>query len=133
MIKADPLGLEVIYIQAKKWEQYVCRPEIQKFAGSLESGRAKKGVFITTSGFSSDAQEASVTHQEGRTARALRRMATSGGMRGSLLCSLAPLSGTDSRARLRAWLLAVPNGRVQGQYLLLNHEPVTDPWSSSFS
>ncbi len=57
MIKADPLGLEVIYIQAKKWEQYVCRPEIQKFAGSLESGRAKKGVFITTSGFSSDAQD----------------------------------------------------------------------------
>lgn len=56
VIKADRLGLELICIQAKKWEQRVGRPEVQKFAGSLESRRAKKGVFITTSGFSDEAR-----------------------------------------------------------------------------
>ncbi len=57
IIKADPLGLDVICIQAKKWDGTIGRPEIQKFAGSLESYRAGKGVFITTSKFSSDAKE----------------------------------------------------------------------------
>lgn len=56
-IKEDKLGLDIICIQAKKWEGPVGRPEIQKFAGSLESRHAKKGVFITTSNFTSEAQE----------------------------------------------------------------------------
>lgn len=57
IINEDRLGLDVIYIQAKKWEGNVGRPEIQKFVGALHGRRAKKGVFITTSGFSADARE----------------------------------------------------------------------------
>jgi restriction system protein len=57
IIKEDQLGLDVIYIQAKRWESNVGRPEIQKFAGALQGHRARKGVFITTSGFSRDALE----------------------------------------------------------------------------
>jgi restriction system protein len=55
IIKEDRLGLDVIYIQAKRWQSNVGRPEIQKFVGALQGQRAKKGVFMTTSGFSSDA------------------------------------------------------------------------------
>jgi restriction system protein len=55
IIKEDRLGLDVIYIQAKRWDSTVGRPEIQKFAGALQGHRARKGVFITTSSFSSDA------------------------------------------------------------------------------
>jgi restriction system protein len=51
------LGLDSIYIQAKKWEGTVQRPEIQKFAGALQGKRARKGVFITTSDFSAGARE----------------------------------------------------------------------------
>ncbi len=51
IIKEDKLGLDVIYVQAKRWEGTVGRPEIQKFAGALQGQRASKGVFITTSGF----------------------------------------------------------------------------------
>jgi len=57
IIDEDPLGLDVIYLQAKRWEGVVGRPEIQKFAGALQGRRAKKGVFITTSGFSREAEE----------------------------------------------------------------------------
>jgi restriction system protein len=57
VIKEDHLGLDVIYIQAKRWEGVVGRPEIQKFAGALQGQRTKKGVFITTSGFSKEAHE----------------------------------------------------------------------------
>lgn len=57
IIKEDRLGLDVIYIQAKKWEGTISRPEIQKFAGALQGRRAKKGIFITTSGFSKEAIE----------------------------------------------------------------------------
>lgn len=57
IIDEDPLGLDVIYIQAKRWEGVVGRPEIQKFAGALQGRRAKKGVFITTSGFTKEASE----------------------------------------------------------------------------
>lgn len=57
IINEDRLGLDSIYIQAKKWEGTVSRPEIQKFAGALQGKRAKKGVFITTSDFSAGAQE----------------------------------------------------------------------------
>lgn len=57
IINEDRLGLDVIYIQAKRWEGIVGRPEIQKFAGALQGRRAKKGVFITTSGFTNEAKE----------------------------------------------------------------------------
>jgi len=55
IIKEDKLGLDVIYLQAKRWEGTVGRPEIQKFVGALHGKRAKKGVFITTGKFSQDA------------------------------------------------------------------------------
>jgi restriction system protein len=55
IINEDQLGLDVIYIQAKRWEAVVGRPEIQKFAGALQGQRARKGVFITTSGFTKEA------------------------------------------------------------------------------
>lgn len=57
IIKEDRLGLDIIYIQAKRWENTVGRPEIQKFAGALQGQRAKKGIFITTSNYSREAQE----------------------------------------------------------------------------
>jgi restriction system protein len=57
IIKEDPLGLDIIYLQAKRWEGTVGRPEIQKFAGALQGQRARKGIFITTSMFSADALE----------------------------------------------------------------------------
>lgn len=56
VINEDRLGLDVLYIQAKRWEQSVGRPVVQAFAGSLEGVRARKGVLITTSSFTSDAQ-----------------------------------------------------------------------------
>lgn len=55
IIKEDRLGLDVIYLQAKRWEGTVGRPEIQRFVGALHGKRAKKGVFITTGKFSNDA------------------------------------------------------------------------------
>jgi len=57
IIKEDRLGLDIIYIQAKRWEGTVSRPEIQKFAGALQGQRARKGIFITTSEFSKEAQD----------------------------------------------------------------------------
>jgi len=57
IINEDRLGLDVIYIQAKRWEGSVGRPEIQKFAGALQGQRARKGVFITTSFFTKEARE----------------------------------------------------------------------------
>jgi len=57
IIKEDKLGLDVVLIQAKRWQNTVGRPEIQAFVGSLAGNRAKKGVFITTSKFSREAQE----------------------------------------------------------------------------
>lgn len=57
IIKEDKLGLDVIYIQAKRWEGTVGRPEIQKFVGALHGFQSKKGVFITTSNFSNDAMD----------------------------------------------------------------------------
>jgi restriction system protein len=56
IIKEDRLGLDVIYIQAKRWDNTVGRPEIQRFAGALQGQRARKGVFITTSSFSPEAR-----------------------------------------------------------------------------
>lgn len=57
IIKEDRLGLDIIYLQAKRWEKVIGRPEIQRFAGALQGQRARKGVFITTSSFSRDAIE----------------------------------------------------------------------------
>jgi restriction system protein len=55
VISEDRLGLDVVYLQAKKWEGTVGRPEIQKFVGALHGRRARKGVFITTGTFSGEA------------------------------------------------------------------------------
>lgn len=55
IIKEDRLGLDIVYIQAKKWADTISRPEIQKFAGALQGQRARKGIFITTSDFSKGA------------------------------------------------------------------------------
>lgn len=54
VINEDKLGLDAIYIQAKRWNGVVGRPEIQKFAGALQGQRARKGIFITTSGFTKE-------------------------------------------------------------------------------
>ncbi|MEO6188249.1 MAG: restriction endonuclease [Ginsengibacter sp.] len=56
-IKEDKLGLDVIYIQAKRWEGIVGRPELHKFVGALAGQGAKKGIFITTSSFTKEARE----------------------------------------------------------------------------
>lgn len=58
IIKGDRLGLDTIYLQAKRWTNTVHRPEIDKFIGALTRQRARKGVFITTSDFSAGAREA---------------------------------------------------------------------------
>jgi restriction system protein len=65
VIREDRLGLDLIYLQAKRWRHVVGRPEIQKFFGALHGQRATKGVFITTSSFSRDAAE----YAEGATPR----------------------------------------------------------------
>lgn len=58
IIKEDKLGLDEIYVQAKRWDNNtVGRPEIQKFVGALMGQNANKGVFVTTSSFSKDAEE----------------------------------------------------------------------------
>ena len=57
IINEDRLGLDIIYLQAKRWEKQVSRPEIQKFVGALHGKRARKGVFLTTSTFSKEAHE----------------------------------------------------------------------------
>jgi restriction system protein len=58
-IKEDKLGLDIIYIQAKRWKpgNVVGRPELQKFVGALAGQGAKKGIFITTSNFTKDARD----------------------------------------------------------------------------
>lgn len=55
VIRGDELGLDLIYVQAKRWQNPVGRPEIQKFFGALHGKRANKGVFITTSSFTGEA------------------------------------------------------------------------------
>ncbi len=65
IIKEDKLGLDVIYIQAKRWENVVGSKEIRNFVGSLVGQKANKGVFITTSGYTKDALEyvKTITHK----------------------------------------------------------------------
>jgi len=55
IIKEDKLGLDIIYIQAKRWEDAVGSADVRNFVGSLAGQKANKGVFITTSHFSKDA------------------------------------------------------------------------------
>ena len=55
IIKEDKLGLDVVCIQAKRWDGSVGRPVIQGFVGSMDYVRAKKGVILTTSQFTKDA------------------------------------------------------------------------------
>lgn len=57
IISLDKLGLEKVYVQAKRWQQTVGRPEVQAFYGALAGNRANKGVFITTSGYTAQATE----------------------------------------------------------------------------
>lgn len=65
IIKEDKLGLDVIYLQAKRWENVVGSKEIRNFVGSLVGQKANKGVFITTSGFTKDSLEyvKTITHK----------------------------------------------------------------------
>jgi restriction system protein len=56
-VRLSALGLDIIYVQAKRWAATVGRPEIQKFAGALHGQHATKGIFITTSDFSRDAND----------------------------------------------------------------------------
>jgi restriction system protein len=65
IIKEDKLGLDAIYLQAKRWEGTVGRPVVQGFSGSLDGAKGRKGVLITTSQFSQDAREY-VRHIENR-------------------------------------------------------------------
>lgn len=65
VIDEDRLGLDTIYIQAKRWENPVSRPEIQKFAGALQGQRAKKGIFTTSSSFTRDALDLSKESRAG--------------------------------------------------------------------
>ncbi len=57
IIKEDKLGLDNIYVQAKRWENTVGRPEVMSFSGALDAKAARKGIFITTSSFSKGAEE----------------------------------------------------------------------------
>ncbi len=57
VISLDKLGLEKVYVQAKRWQQSVGRPEIQAFFGAIKGQRASKGVFITTSSYTNQAIE----------------------------------------------------------------------------
>jgi restriction system protein len=57
LINEDRLGIDIIYLQAKKWDATVGRPEIKRIVGALHGKRAKKGVFITTGLFSAEATE----------------------------------------------------------------------------
>ena len=57
IINEDRLGLDVIYVQAKRWENNVSEPPVRDFVGALQGKRARKGIFITTSGFTNRARE----------------------------------------------------------------------------
>ncbi|BDQ04595.1 MAG: hypothetical protein KatS3mg084_0113 [Candidatus Dojkabacteria bacterium] len=56
LIKEETLGLDVIYIQTKKWETVVGSKEVRNFGGSLAGQKANKGILITTSSFTQDAR-----------------------------------------------------------------------------
>jgi restriction system protein len=64
IIALDRLGLEKVYVQAKRWQNNVGRPELQAFFGALAGQRARKGVFITTSGYTRDALDFATSVQD---------------------------------------------------------------------
>ena len=64
VINEDRLGLDAIYLQAKRWSNVVGRPDIQQFVGALAGQRARKGVFITTSRFTQEAREYASTNTQ---------------------------------------------------------------------
>lgn len=90
IISLDRLGLEKVYVQAKRWQSSVGRPELQAFYGALAGQKAKKGVFITTSNYTAQAlqfaksvegivlvdgsrlAELMIDHEVGITARSIR-------------------------------------------------------------
>jgi len=59
IVKEDPLGLDIVYIQAKRYQPHVSigRPDVQNFAGSMDEFGATKGVFVTTSSFANSARK----------------------------------------------------------------------------
>lgn len=57
IINQDRLGLDKIYVQAKRWNENVSRPELQKFVGALSAKKSNKGIFITTSDFTKEAKD----------------------------------------------------------------------------
>jgi restriction system protein len=57
VIREDKLGLDVVYVQAKRWEANVGRPVVQGFVGALQGARASRGIIFTASAFSPDARE----------------------------------------------------------------------------
>jgi len=61
IINEDRLGLDVIYVQAKRWQENVGEPPVRDFVGALQGRRARKGIFITTSGFSKSARDYTAT------------------------------------------------------------------------
>ena len=65
IISQDALGLEKVYVQAKKWANQVNEPDIRNFSGSLDARGATKGVFITTSTFSSTARQTALSISAG--------------------------------------------------------------------
>jgi restriction system protein len=67
VIREDQLGLDVVYVQAKRWEATVGRPVVQGFVGALQGARAAKGIIFTASGFSNDAR----THADGVSPRVI--------------------------------------------------------------
>lgn len=56
VIGEDKFGFDLIYVQAKRWERGVSRPDIQGFVGALQGKRTDKGIFITSSYFSAEAE-----------------------------------------------------------------------------
>lgn len=57
VIREDRLGLDVVYVQAKRWEATVGRPVVQGFVGALQGARASKGILFSASSFSAEAHE----------------------------------------------------------------------------
>lgn len=104
IIKEDRLGLDVIYIQAKRWDSTVGRPEIQKFAGALQGHCARKGVFITTSGFSAEATDFGRTRSRNLTPTTSSRSKRTGG---------TPVRQVDAAARRRGAAFAAAPLRVR--------------------
>ena len=66
IINQDALGLEKVYVQAKRWKSQVGGPQIRDFSGGLQLKGAVKGVFVTTSGFTKDARESAEKISQGQ-------------------------------------------------------------------